>query len=144
MSTGSTGKPGFDEAYVSPDLDPLDSHSADFDWGGLMQRLGEFDDREIDRGAEAFRVLVTWLIAPGQRTRGTAKSIAQRTVVAGWVLSPALFEGSPSLTRLAKQMGIHKVILSRHAAAFSKRFGIRNRAQRAHDWRPGRKGGGNE
>lgn len=61
-----------------------------------------------------------------------AKIIGARAIAVAWVLKPELFGGA-SLTAVAKSLGFHVMYLSPHAAEFTRKFGIRNRAQ-SHAW----------
>jgi len=47
----------------------------------------------------------------------------RRLVAFVWAVAPAYFKGEPSLSHLARRMGIHKVILSRHSAEVTTRRG---------------------
>jgi hypothetical protein len=48
-------------------------------------------------------------------------------------MRPDLIEGSPSLSAIAREMGVQKVTLSVTSAGARRHFGIKNRAQ-SHGW----------
>lgn len=62
--------------------------------------------------------------------------IGRRAIALLWTLNPQYFEGV-SLTTLANRLGLHKAILSAHAAQARRVFGIHNRGQ-AHGWNFGK------
>ena len=57
------------------------------------------------------------------------QSVGRRFIALSWVLDPSLFPGTPSLHTLARRLHMDVSGLSRVAAAATKEFGIRNRAQ---------------
>lgn len=130
-------KPEFFEDYVSKDADTIDAQLIDFDWDDLAARLGETKEELPGRDYEsllvAFRRLFDWLLATDLQRPGCERFIGRRVIALAWAMNPGIFEGSPSLTKLAEQIGVHKATLSNYTSDASRTFGVRNRAQ-AHGW----------
>ena len=143
-----TGKPEFNEGH-HPNFDPAgDTHSAGaygFDWEGLFASIGEGDamlePEDFERMAVALRAVFRFVIGEDMDGRGATlgKNAVRRLLVLLWVTDPGYFADKPSLTALAKRMGVHKVSLSKHAAQATRVFGVKNKFQTAHDWRKGNK-----
>lgn len=127
----------FDETRVE-DLDALDGRSIDFPWEELFSRI---DNQPEDLRAELRQDLAAglgemlrWLIrGDGQDRLYVRGQIAGcRAIALAWVLSPDIFDGTPSLCALAERLGVPRATLSRHTADVTKRWGILNRAQAPH------------
>jgi hypothetical protein len=132
-----SGKPTFDEGYSNPEAE--DNRSTEFDWEGLSALLGESPDMspgDYARATVVLQAVLKWLVQDerGKGRRFGTKAL-RRLVAFLWAVDPAYFKEEPSLSELARKMGIHKVILSRHSAEVTKRFQVSNRFQHAHDWR---------
>ncbi len=110
--------------------------SVDFDWAELETRLGESKEELGEHDYEALvthtQELLAWIVQGDLRGQSGASRIARRIIALAWVLCPHLWGNNPSLSDLAKHLGLHKVTLSEHAASFSREFGIRNMQQRQH------------
>ena len=124
----------FDEQHA-----PDDGEATDFDWSGLLARMGEGGDMEeadFARLGAALRSVFEWLI-DGEDVIGKrfGQKATRKLVAMLWVIDPAYFGASPSLSQLARKMGVDKVVLSRPSAKVSRKFGVRNRFQTAHDWK---------
>ena len=116
----------------------MDGHPVGFDWAGLYERLGE---AEADLSARDYAGLTTalsqlldWVLRADLKGKHSLEIIARRALALAWTLSPAYIEGSPSLTRLANDLGVHKTAMSSHSAEAHRRFGVGNRAQVGHGW----------
>ena len=89
----------------------------DFDWPGLERRLGEFEETDRLAGADALRVMTSWVAAaPGSH----AKFI--RFLALASALHPDEF---PNLSRLAYESGCTRANLSRASKLASRQFGVR-------------------
>jgi hypothetical protein len=136
-------KPFWEDYANNKDADPLDKHtSSQFDWEKVYKELGEtleeveLDDDEMQKLAYAFKQVFQWIVDFQIDSSIAEKIIARRSIAVAWVLAPDMFEGSPSLTKLAKSLGLEgrkrgydKMILSAHTSEFSDKFKIQNRAQ---------------
>jgi len=123
----------FREDYQAPEA-TADARTQEFDWVGLEVMLGEApaspSGRDLVMMAEALSRLFAWLV-DGKRMpkRGLDRIIGRRALAMVWVVRPDLIAGTPSLAKIAKDLGQSRAGLSWHAAEFSRVFGIRNRAQ---------------
>jgi hypothetical protein len=125
---------------LSLDLDheTPDNRSQDFDWAELERRLGEAssDEADLEKAGEILRLGFKWALeADCLSGKKFAKKFSRRMVALMWVIDPGYFSGEklhPSLSQLARNMGIDKVVLSRNAASVTRTFGIKNRFQHAH------------
>lgn len=83
-------------------------------------------------GAERFRdaaeILCHWFVMPPGQRGLSAKAIGQRVIMAMWIMRPDII-GNLSMTEIGALVDARPEVLSRQATAFSKRFGIRGRAQ---------------
>lgn len=130
----------FDEAYLAEHRDPLDAPNPDFDWQQLCQHLGEEAEPVADgdnaHRAEVVVRLLQLLLSRTERNVEPRK-IGMRVIALAWVLNPAYFVGSPSLTELAQRCGISPGTLANYTGQASRYLRWRNRAQRhAWNWRP--------
>ena len=125
----------FQEDFRSQQNDPLDDQSYDFDWPMLYERLGEAEDIAGDEEARerlalALKTVLQFIVEGCDLARPNAPDvICRRCIALLWTVSPAYFSDSPSLTTLAKKLGITKAALSHYAAGSRREFGVRNRAQ---------------
>jgi hypothetical protein len=108
--------------------DSLDGRHQDFDWEGLYELLGE-TQRELslidyDMQAIALKRILAWVLAGN-----TNSMVGRRAKALAWVLNPAMFQGSPSMSALARSMDVHKACFSELTSEASRVFGITNRAQ---------------
>lgn len=136
-------KPQFHDDYIATNLDPLASPmQVDFDWNELYERLGEASeqqehDEEMERINEFVRKLFEWVIAIDLNNPNAQVIVGRRFIALAWVLNPALFENSPSASKLADMLGIkRKADLWTLTGAASTHFGITNRGQ-SHAWNRG-------
>jgi hypothetical protein len=86
--------------------------------------------------------LLEWLSVP-ELEPVLGREVYLRVVAVAWVLRPEVY-GGRSLRALARQIGVSKSALGRHAAAVSRNTGVQNGAQSAHARRrkgPSRKPG---
>ena len=121
----------------------LEPH-ADFKWaevfadldGAELRSVAELDQDEVKRLASALSSVLAWILEAPVR-KGYDAQVGRRAIALCWIVSPYLIEGSPSLNALANRMEMPsgRVLLSRHAVAARKKFGVNNPLQRAHDWR---------
>ena len=130
-------KPAFQEAYLANDQDPVDGQVADFDWPGLDRLLGECEADNSERDwiamGEALARILDWLTAVNLDSPNAERFAGRRAFALAWVVNPAKFDGSPSLTKLAQRLGLGPRLLQHAAAAATEEFGIVNRGQ-AHAW----------
>ena len=89
---------------------------------------------------KALRAIFRFILSAERGTKGEklGKLASRRLLALLWVIDPAFFSDSPSLSALAARVGVHKMSLSKHAAQVGKTFGVKNRFQHAHDWRKGK------
>jgi hypothetical protein len=132
-------KPDFNEAYLADNLDPVDGKSVDFDWTALAAALGEMpagSDDDADR-AELVRRLLIVILGDSSQARLHPQAIGLRLIAMVWLLDPANFEGSPSVTELAKRCGVSPAALAQYTGRASRFIGWRNRGQQhASNWKP--------
>jgi hypothetical protein len=133
-------KPQFHEDYTTDKLDPLaPPMQEDFDWDELYERFGELSDRQkhdeqMERINEFVRKLFQWVVAIDLNRPNSQMLIGRRFIALAWVLNPALFEGSPSASKLAESLGItRKANLWELTGEASRHFNIVNRGQ-SHAW----------
>lgn len=105
-------KPQFFEDYSTDKLDPLaPAMQEDFNWDELYERFGELSDRQMhdeqmERINEFVRKLFQWVVAIDLNRPNSQMLIGRRFIALAWVLNPALFEGSPSASKLAESLGM--------------------------------------
>jgi len=138
-------KAEFHEDFESEHQDELDGKHVSFDYDeidrrlqGVREELGEAFPAAATGATEILR----WC-AVNEAGEVFAERIAYRRLMAIlWCLSPAIFKGSPSLTELARRLGLaNKATLSIHTAEVRRRFGIHNRAQaHGHNFKATTKG----
>ncbi len=132
-------KPQFHEDYISPKRDPLQPKHADFDWDAVEAALGEKPEQPDtdERLAAIIRKLFQWVTAIDLKKKNSQVLIGRRFIALAWVLDPALFEGSPSASKLAEMLRItRKADLWTLTGEASRHFGITNRGQN-HAWNRG-------
>lgn len=115
----------------------LELQSADFDWPSLYEVLGEaqseLPERDYDALGKALHELIKWLTR-GQIEEARYETVIGRRVIGlAWVMNPGFFDGNPSLTKLAKALGMKAPDLCEHTTSVTKAFGLMNKAQ-AHGW----------
>ena len=117
--------------------DPIETETVEFDWQSLYLALGEptTDGSEQYYAAlgTALGEIVQFLIEGEPASRKYKEEVARRTISLAWVLRPGLFDGNPSLTKLAKALGLNAPAMSAHTVAVFRKFGIVNSAQ-SHGW----------
>ena len=116
--------------YLHRDL--LDAKDTDFPWSEIFARLDGDDAEQADRNyvdlSFALTEILTWITQAKSGALNPPIVAQRRAVSILWLIRPDLFDGSPSLTALAKKLSIHKVALSVQSATARRRFRIRNRA----------------
>jgi hypothetical protein len=136
-------KPFYEDYSNEEDADPLDAHAnTPFNWSKLYQELGEeldgyeLEPEQMEKLAYAFKQIFQWIVDFKIESPAAEKMIARRVISVAWTLAPDMFDGSPSLTKLAAKLGIEgrnrgydKMILSVHTSEFSEKFSFQNRAQ---------------
>ena len=139
MNTSSqqrVGKPEFKPDYVSPKRSPLAPPTyQDFDWNEVERELGELPEDARADVAEVIRKIFLWVTAVKMNGKNAPKKVGRRFIALAWVIDPSLFDGSPSLETLGKQIGNHH--LWKMTGKVSKEFGITNAAQN-HAWNRGK------
>jgi hypothetical protein len=130
-------KPEFFENYLNPRIDPMDGRTEDFDWAALATMLGEdardgFTQPDFALLAETLNRLFAYLLH-GRANRHIDRTIGRRVIAMIWVIRPDLINGTPSLAKIAKRIGVTRAGLSKQAAQFTRAFGLVSRAQ-ANGW----------
>lgn len=125
----------YDDGRAEPN-DPSDPRSAPFDWDMLEAAMGEAEVDPIDyqRLGYAIGALIDWLVMPNPGRRGSRdrlKLYGVRLLALAWIVRPDVFDGRPSLRKLAKQHNIDRWVLSRAAARTAARYGVQN-AEQSH------------
>lgn len=129
----------FDETHQAETRDPLEAGAHPFDWEGLYDRLdadarSQANDRDLAQAVT--RLLQMLLPAPGQEIQ--PHRVGLRLIALAWVLSPAYFDGSPSLIQLARRCRVSVGALGNLTGEISRAIGWRNRAQqRGWNWHRG-------
>jgi hypothetical protein len=121
--------------------DQTEFGTEEFDWETLYQNLGEaMSEAEQDTDpatmlllAQALRSIFDYVLDIDLNKKGAEKRVGRRFIGLCWVVNPAMFEGSPSLTKIAKKLGLSPRLLQFTAAEASAQYGIVNRGQ-AHGW----------
>ena len=114
--------PDWEQIYHNLDGEPLQSENE--------------PPRHSDDMGKALAAIIGWVLASDWQNHSAFKTIAMRTVAMAWVVNPDRFGEDASLATLAKALGYKSpTFMSELTADFSRRFGIRNRYQRAHNWR---------
>lgn len=135
---GNTRSAGFSEDFISERQDPLSPTHQDFPFDDVARALGEDVDLERDdvreMVANAIAGIMRFCLNTDITNKRAEQIIGRRLIALAWVLNPGLFEGSPSLIKLSKRMGM-KSPFALHilSGEVTRNFGIKNRAQ-AHAW----------
>ncbi len=108
------------------------------DWQLLSALLHEPDGEEASREqceelARALREILLWILRVDWRQSGCGRRVGLRVCALAWLVSPSYFPDAPSLTTLAKRLGMTSGGFSQYTSAARARFGIRNRAC-CHAW----------
>jgi hypothetical protein len=130
--------PNFKSPHVAPECG--NDGATDFPMEEIMRRMdGERDEQTSERfdSAAAIRELMEWVVCIKANDNRGLSPIATRTLACVWVMNPELVGGCAG-HMVAKAYGISYQKFSRHAADFSRTFGIQNRYQ-AHNARNNRK-----
>ena len=119
-------------------VDPLAAPTvAEPDWRAIFRALDEpegADNADSEALQLAVSNLLDWVLERSSARRGDAARMAGRRLIAlAWVMDPNRFGDDPSMSKVAKLLGVHKAILSELTAEFSRKFGLRNRHQK-HGW----------
>ncbi len=133
-------KPEFHEDRLGDNLDPVDAPDMGFDWEQLYRDVtedavsGENDPRLAQTVVRVLRLLL-----PNSKRRVQPESLGLKLIALAWVLSPAYFQGAPSIKRLARRCGIRPAAIANYTGYYSRLFSWRNRGQ-SHAWNWHRKG----
>jgi hypothetical protein len=116
----------FIEDMQSEAIDMLDARTVEPD---IYRDEPEQESNHDASGAQL--ALLLWLKADycDNISNQSAERIGRRVIAAMWVINPGLFDGTPSLTTLAKRIGMDHTGLSRLVAEVTRELGIKNRAQ---------------
>lgn len=112
--------------------DPLDGNILDFDYdavdGGGPVPIKFI---QVEAACDGLRTLATYQLGEecGQLAEHAFEKIGRRVVAMWWAVNPGYFDGSPSLSSLAKRLGMDDSGLSRLTAELTRAFGVHNRAQ---------------
>ncbi len=118
----------------------MNEPSEEFNWAEVYERFGEMSEAQEQDLHSRLRILLAWGVVPshsgrlGQYDSGRDKRLGRRFAAMAWVVCPELFGDKPSMTSVAKSLGMHKAVFSELTAEFSRQFGVRNKAQRGHGW----------
>jgi hypothetical protein len=122
----------FDEARTSEHADPLDSKILDFDYDAV-DGAGPVPIKfiQVDAACDGLKVIASYQLGNECNKLSTRafEAIGRRVVAMWWAVNPAYFDGSPSLSSLAKRTGMDDTGLSRLTAELTRAFGVHNRAQ---------------
>ena len=109
----------------------MHGEDADVDVARLSSsaRRADADDAfQLACAAEAMSEFCHWCVMPPGQRGLNAKAIGQRVIMAMWVLRPDII-GNLSTTEIGALVDARPEVLSRQATMFSRKFGIRGRAQ---------------
>jgi hypothetical protein len=124
---------GFHEDFQSDHADQLDLRTQDFDWDEVFRRVDGLKDSlsesDYDRLGTALDEIFRWVIGDPKTPKESERKIGLRFIGLAWCLRPDFFDGSPSLTEIARRIDRNKVTLSVHSADAHRKFGIKNRGQ---------------
>jgi len=127
-------KEEFDEDFMADNRDPLDAPDQGFDWQALYQRLNEdASSGDNDQRLSQTVIRLLQMLLPLSSRRIQPESLGLRLIALAWVLSPAYFEGNPSIRRLARRCGVRIAALANYTGYYSRLLRWRNRGQR-HAW----------
>jgi hypothetical protein len=129
-------KPEFHEDYSANQVDPLYETTVDFDMAEVERRLGEVPDEGPDYNelGKIVERLFKWVVAIEKAKPNVEAMIGRRFLALAWVANPALFQGSPSASKLAESLGIkRKADFWELTGEVSRVLGITNRSQK-HGW----------
>jgi hypothetical protein len=143
---GTTSLPpkdgSFNENIDGNKRDPLAPEAMhQFPYDEVAAALGEDVDMTRDEVREQVATALAGMLRFCLNTDLTNKKaeqiIGRRLVALAWVVNPGLFDGSPSLIKLSKRMGMQSIYkLAVLTGEASRHFKIQNRAQ-AHAWNRG-------
>lgn len=121
-------------------INPLYKDHTDFDYDAVTNAIGEgiiTDDPRVEFVEKLFQFVANTKLNPKEsfiKRRRASRNIGIRFAALAWVINPALFEGTPSATALAKMLGCKSAWpFLRITGEVSRQFGITNRAQ-DHAW----------
>lgn len=84
--------------------------------------------------SSALGEVIRWLLSGSSDSAGRKQGILLRLLALAWVLRPDYFGGEGvSAAEVCRQFDLPKNRFSEHCAEFTRRYGVRNRAQ-AHGW----------
>jgi hypothetical protein len=130
-------KQQFHEDLMLKNRDMVDAPDQDFDWDRLYQSLN--DDATNGGNDPALsqtvvRILQMLLPPPAPLPRRIQpESLGMRLIALAWVLSPAYFDGNPSVCKLARRCGVRHAALANYTGYYSRLLRFRNRGQ-SHAW----------
>lgn len=127
-------KPEFHEDLASEHVDPLAPTHQDFDYEQVYRDLDaglevDWQDDDLNEKLVQFARRILEYVVDTELAEGADRRIGRRLLTLAWVINPALFPGSPSLTSLARSIGVDAGTLARLSSEASRTFGITNRAQ---------------
>lgn len=130
-------KEEFDESKLPDCRDPLATPAVDFDWTALYARLGEdVVEGKVDKRLTDIVVRLLQVLVPNSTHHIQPGAVGLRLIALAWVINPAYFEGSPSISELAQRCGVNTVTLARYTGRYSRLMRWRNRGQKhAWNWR---------
>jgi hypothetical protein len=127
-------KPAFHENLRADNRDPLDAQNQDFEWEALYRQVSDdATSGENDPRLAQTVVRILQFLLPSSNRRLQPESLGLRLIALAWVLSPAYFEGTPSIRKLAKRCGIRIAALANYTGYYSRLLKWRNRGQK-HAW----------
>ena len=126
-------KPEFPDDFTTiKDICPTHPKTSEPDWEELERALSEsheeLKDHDFEMMGRGLLALLRWATDDTHRL----DVVGKRAVALRWVIDSF---GGLSARAIAKRFGIHYVTLGESTAEASRRFGIKNHAQAAHDWR---------
>jgi hypothetical protein len=105
-----------------------------FDYADVSRRLGEAEEVAESTSAEVspaefFRAWALWVLQyRSDSSLKVTEQVGRRFLALAWLIDPGLIPGSPSLRKLAAQLGIKVPVLSELTSDLHRRWGLTNRA----------------
>lgn len=100
--------------------------SCEFSWDELALRVGDCQIDERPEAWEALQRVMDWLLEghhPSRRVN--ERRVARRIYSLAWVMGRPEFENK-SLAQLARLFGVTPPVLTHHAVAITRRWGLQN------------------
>jgi hypothetical protein len=123
----------FNEEFDGDAIDPLAEASIDFDFAAIDGEIETLDPGDREKLAQVVRRLFQFVCVGNLNAESAPQRITRRFLAVAWTLDPALIDGTPSATKLAKRIGCPASKFHTLTGAVTRKFKITNRAQRHGD-----------